>query len=199
MDKEAIQTSVLYQELSRQHFNGGYFSDAVREQGEKFKTLGEAEKRAFFADTFNTIYETAQQVQAHPKFSGETIDLTEQGLGTITISLENYSADEEGPAYKGVKVESDAFEPTPVQEEAWIDHPSDPLGLKTTGPTMVQRDQEPDGWDEHINASPNGNFHDNTDYFGDIDIDTETMRLLDAKETLDIVTNTLSLLEHTKA
>jgi hypothetical protein len=182
-----------YQELSEQHFNGGYFSDAVREQGERFKALSEEEQRAFFADTFNTAYAATQQVRAHSNFKGEAIDLSEYGLGIVTVDAIDEPADEEDPAYKGLLVRSEAFGPTPVRRSVWINHPSDPLGLETAGPTMIQVDQEPANWGETICANPDGSFHDTSNFFGDLDIDTEIMRLLDAKETLDVITDVLGL------
>jgi hypothetical protein len=188
MDREAIATSVQYQELAEQHFSGGYFSEAVLAQGEQLKELSEEEKRAFFKDTFNEVYESALLVHIHPRFNqtpDDEIDLSSEGLGLIRVETTTCSEEEAnaegGKAYNGVLVHAQAFNPTPETRSEWINAPGDELGLYTKGPTMVTEDHEPKGWGEHIFAGLDGSSTE------EYELDSEIMRLLDAKETLDIV------------
>jgi len=196
MDKEAIATSIEYQRLSEQHFHGGYFSEEVRRLGERFKEFTEEEKRAFFQETFNNVFEDAKRLQAHPGFNpsteGKAIDLSSEGLGTVTIDLtvcdEEEARSEEITPYKGILVFPHVFNPTPAKHSEWINAPGDELGLYTAGPTMVQDDKEPKGFGEHIFAGLDGSFQEDEG-----DIDYEVMRLLDAKETLDLVQEALGM------
>lgn len=198
MDLDAITTSVKYELLREQHFNGGYFSDDVREEAQRLNELNTEEKKILFRDTFNALWEQAIAL----KSKGTTIpgyfpkrtmfDLTEHHLGEIGLDLssadETEAAAEDISAYKGIDVWVESFNPVPRRHEEYINAPGDELGLETGGPTMVKDDQEPRGWGDGIYANFDGSFPaEHTDT-----LDYEIMRLLDAKETLDIIAQKLS-------
>lgn len=196
MDKEAISTSVAYDKLTEQHFNGGYFSEAVKSTVEGLmKNVDEEGQRNIFACIFNETYALGKAIQAHPRFDSklETINLSKEGLGVIGIELSHETdVDMESDGlepYKGIFVEVYSFDPVPRKREEWIDAPGDSLGLETAGPTTVLVDQEPYGWNEHIFADINGDFSPENPEKDKIDY--AFLRLFDARETLTIVAGAL--------
>lgn len=192
MDKESIKVSTAYEEMTEQHFNGGYFSDATKKIAEQFQS--DEEKRAAFIPAFRGAYELAERLQDHPAFDKDTatIDLSNEGLGIVGVSV-SYCSEEEAKeegvhAFKGIEVAT-AFNPTPHRRSEWIDAPGDDLGLETMGPTMVTVDQAPDGWEEHIYANLDNTFP-TEDHPRQINL--ELLRILDALETLELVRDTLN-------
>lgn len=194
MDRESIKVAETYRQMSEQHFNGGYFSDAVRAEGERISQLDEKEKHELFSRCFNSAYYLAEHLQGRYEFNKETavIDLSAEGLGVVVVSLHYFSEEEakQENTYpnKGIMVRT-AFEPTPEREEKYINALGDDLGLETSGPTMVTVDHAPRGWEEHIYANLDGSFPTEDHPYN---IDDEILRLLDAQETLNIAWYTLN-------
>lgn len=194
MDQKSIKAAETYRQMQEQHFNGGYFSEAVRAEGERISKLTEEEKHELFSHHFNVVYYLAEHLQGRPEFDKETatIDLSSEGLGEVVVSLYYFSEEEakqeDAHPTKGIMVRT-AFEPTPEREEKYINAPGDDLGLETAGPTMVTTDQAPAGWEEHIYADLDGSFPTEDHPHN---IDSELLRLLDAEETLNIVWHTLN-------
>lgn len=193
MDKESIRVGAAYKELEVQHFNGGYFSEPVKAEVERFQQLSDEEKRAFFADTFNATYSLAVTISAHYRFNEQTgeIDLGKEGLGVLGIELAYCSPEEaeleDISPYKGVLVTT-AFDPVPRKGTEWINAPGDELGLETHGPTMVTLDKSPRGWDEHVFSGLDGRLKEE-----DYDIEQEIFRLLDTRETLEVAREALGI------
>lgn len=193
MDKESIQIGAAYKQLEAQHFSGGYFSEPVQAEVERFQQLSDEERQAFFADTFNATYSLAVAIRTHYRFSEETgeINLSDEGLGTVGIDLAYCSSEEaeldDVSPYKGILVTT-VFDPVPRKGSEWINAPGDDLGLETHGPTLVTYDGAPRAWGEHVFAGLDGKL-DETDY----DIDQEVLRLLDVRETLEVIRETLGM------
>jgi hypothetical protein len=186
MDKEAIATSKNYKDIEQAHFNGGYFSEEVREEVERLKDRSEEDKRAVFKKAFNETYTLAVYIKGHPLFSLPNDNITLEGLGTIWVDVREEEKNEDvEEAYKGILVRPESFDPTPRKQEEWPVTEGDPLGLEAQS-TIVSLDHEPKGWHEHVFADLEGNLD------AEADVDYELFRLLDMRETLQVVMDTLT-------
>lgn len=176
MDNEALKTAKAYKQMEEQHFNGGYFSDAVKADTEKALQLNEEEKRAFFTDTFNKTCELAREIQQNPAFQVKTIreDGTTQGtldlgddIGVIHVDVDVHPAEErdENVTVTGVVAYSESFDPTPGRD-----------------------DEVPRFWDEPVWVEEDGSLaHENIE-----SLDESIPRLLDMRETLEVAREQLA-------
>lgn len=165
MDRESIVTSVRFREIERQYLEDGYYSDAVNQQIETSQNLNEADQREFFKAAFNATYTEACRIQAHPRCASERVDLTSEGLGVISVST---------------------FEFTEEDVRMFGDENSMPfIGV---GASVYALDNDYMG-ECTIYANPDGSFRDDDND----DILRETRELLDTKETIDLVCQTLGI------
>lgn len=195
MDNEALKTANDYKKLEEQHFNGGYFSEAVKADTEKAMQLNETEKNAFFTDTFKKTRELAREIQQDPAFKVEssredgsvsgTIDLGGD-IGVIGIEINELNPEDTGDntATSGVLVYSESFDPTPRKEMEWqYAGQSDINGEQV----QVTKDIDPQNWQEPVWAHTDGTFN-----HEDENLDETIPRLLDMRETLEVAREQLA-------
>jgi hypothetical protein len=180
MDRESLRTVVAYSDINKQHFDGGYFSPAVREQAERVKTLNKADKQALYKDTFSEAQALASRLIEHPRYKadktdgGGSIDLLAEGFGVIDIAVTEFEEeDESSPAFTTVTVSAEAFHPV---ADTYYEH----------GEMYAQT--QPAYWEEGIYAGEDGLL---TADMAD-DLDLHILRALDCVETLRIVDTTLN-------
>ncbi len=177
MDRKSLEAAHVVQQMTEQHWNGGFYSEAVREQEAKIGSLAQAEKLDLYRDTFNEAWALAEELTQHPVFNTETgeLDLREEGLGVTDISLSDHEADDDCPAFRAVTVVT-PFEPVP---EAYMHYGDqlDDIGH------MEHKQSHPQGWQEGIYLDTDGTLPEDMQK----DIDQYLLQALDAVETLRVL------------
>jgi len=201
MDRKAIETSYAYDQLRRQHFNGGYFSDTVRAAAEKLKDLSDEDKLQLFTDTFNSVFDTAMLLAESSHFiedafdDDDGIDLRAKGLGIIVIDIididEREASSNDLQPFKAIKVRAASFDPVASTRLEYDHNQDDPQGLFTNSQSLVALEVEPESFGQHVFANRDGSF--DPGEYEKRDLDIEIVRLLDMKETLDVVCETLGI------
>jgi hypothetical protein len=179
MDQESWRASVAYSDMNKQHFNGGYFSPAVREQAKRIKMLSEAEQKAFYKDSFLEALAVASRLIQHPRYTphesggGGSIDLSAEGYGVVYIEVGRFKHENESsPAFTTVVASAEAFHP--VADTYYEDGKMHPQ-------------QHPAFWEEGIYADAGGFLP--ADMVDGLDL--HISRALEHVETLRIVDATL--------
>lgn len=171
MDKEAIATCAAYRKIEKKHLEeNGYFSGTVITEAEQILGMSEEERLAFFKDLFNSTYDLAQQLIKHPRAQAvvateHKIDLEKEGLGAIHFALyedlgDDSSDNQTGP-YRSIDVRAASFSPAPRSG----------AGLNSSN------------WGEQVHADADGSF---SQQYGGGNFEEQLLRLLDARETLDV-------------
>jgi hypothetical protein len=132
-----MEATYTVAQMETEHFAGGFHSADVRSTFATIKDADPQTKHELYRDAFNEAYDLATEIQNHPRYvegkadacwtyvegkridlksTRGTVDLSEEGLGTVTIITREGLQDEETgrPKHKGIVVMVDAFSPDPM-------------------------------------------------------------------------------------